>query len=110
MFNDNADAQAQLDAWVEHYNHDRPHQGIGMVAPWERFRLADTVAVEPVITKPVEDPEAAMPISATRKGAVPRSASSTATGSGSAETSSSSGAASTVFGSSSSFSTCSMSK
>ena len=33
-------AQAELDVWVEHYNHDRPHQGIGMVAPWERFRLA----------------------------------------------------------------------
>jgi hypothetical protein len=33
-------AQAQLDVWVAHYNYDRPHQGIGMVAPWERFRLA----------------------------------------------------------------------
>ncbi|HEU5082430.1 MAG TPA: IS481 family transposase [Acidimicrobiales bacterium] len=41
VFVDLDDAQAQLDAWVEHYNHDRPHQGIGMVAPWERFRLAD---------------------------------------------------------------------
>lgn len=67
VFSDIADAQAQLDAWVEHYNHDRPHQGIGMVVPWERFRLADTVPVEPVITKPADDPEAAMPISATRK-------------------------------------------
>ena len=27
------DAQAQLDAWVEHYNHDRPHQGIGDGGP-----------------------------------------------------------------------------
>jgi transposase InsO family protein len=35
------DAQAAIDAWVWTYNHDRPHQGIGMVAPWERFRLAD---------------------------------------------------------------------
>jgi hypothetical protein len=34
------DAQAQLDVWVEHYNHQRPHQGIGMVPPFERFRLA----------------------------------------------------------------------
>jgi hypothetical protein len=34
------DAQAQLDAWVEHYNHQRPHQGIGRVPPFERFRLA----------------------------------------------------------------------
>jgi transposase InsO family protein len=67
VFNDIADAQAQLDAWVEHYNYDRPHQGIGMVAPWERFRLADTTPVEPVVTNVVEDdPEAAMPLSATR--------------------------------------------
>jgi transposase InsO family protein len=35
-----ADAQAQLDGWVELYNHVRPHQGIGMVPPVERFRLA----------------------------------------------------------------------
>ncbi len=34
------DAQARLDTWVGEYNHDRPHQSIGMVAPWERFRLA----------------------------------------------------------------------
>jgi transposase InsO family protein len=40
VFDDVAHAQVQLDAWVETYNHDRPHQGIGMVAPWERFRLA----------------------------------------------------------------------
>lgn len=41
VFADLDDAQAQLDGWVWQYNHDRPHQGIGMVAPWERFRLAD---------------------------------------------------------------------
>jgi transposase InsO family protein len=40
-----ADAQEQLDGWVELYNHVRPHQGIGMVPPIERFRLA---AAEPV--------------------------------------------------------------
>jgi transposase InsO family protein len=34
------DAQAQLDRWVEHYNHERPHQAIGRVPPFERFRLA----------------------------------------------------------------------
>jgi transposase InsO family protein len=39
-FVDLADAQVQLDAWVELYNHVRPHQGIGMVPPIERFRLA----------------------------------------------------------------------
>jgi len=36
-----ADAQAQLDVWVGFYNSDRPHQSLGMAAPWERFRLAD---------------------------------------------------------------------
>ncbi len=34
------DAQAQLDAWVGHCNHERPHQAIGRVPPIERFRLA----------------------------------------------------------------------
>src|SRR3954452_52126 len=35
-----ADAQAQLDAWVEYYNHQRPHQSIGGGPPYERFKLA----------------------------------------------------------------------
>jgi transposase InsO family protein len=35
------DAQGQLDTWVRHYNHERPHQSIGRVPPVERFRLAD---------------------------------------------------------------------
>jgi transposase InsO family protein len=34
-------AQVALDAWAAHYNHERPHQSIGMVAPVERFRLAE---------------------------------------------------------------------
>jgi transposase InsO family protein len=34
------DAQAQLGAWVGHYNHERPHQAIGSMPPIERFRLA----------------------------------------------------------------------
>ena len=48
------DAQAQLDAWVRHYNHERPHQSIGRVPPIERFQLAaprpgpaETVEPEP---------------------------------------------------------------
>jgi transposase InsO family protein len=36
-----ADAQAQLDAWVRHYNLERPHQSIGGLPPIERFRLAE---------------------------------------------------------------------
>ena len=43
------DAQAQLDGWVEHYNHDRPHQGIGMVPPVERFRLAAAAPADVVL-------------------------------------------------------------
>jgi len=60
------DAQAQLDAWVWTYNHDRPHQSIGMAAPWERFRLAATAPVE-VIADVEADPEAALVPSATRR-------------------------------------------
>jgi transposase InsO family protein len=37
VFEDLASAQAELDAWVAEYNQTRPHQGIGMVAPIERF-------------------------------------------------------------------------
>jgi transposase InsO family protein len=33
-------AQAELDAWVEDYNHRRPHQAIGMATPAERFLTA----------------------------------------------------------------------
>lgn len=37
VFEDLATAQAELDAWVEEYNTRRPHAGIGMVPPVERF-------------------------------------------------------------------------
>jgi hypothetical protein len=37
------DAQAELDRWVHSYNHERPHQAIGRVPPFERFRLAAVV-------------------------------------------------------------------
>jgi len=40
VFDSIEDAQARLDAWVHYYNHERPHQSIGNVAPFERFRLA----------------------------------------------------------------------
>lgn len=41
VFESIEDAQAQIDAWVHYYNHTRPHQGIGMVAPIRRFELAN---------------------------------------------------------------------
>lgn len=53
VFDSIEQAQAELDVWVEHYNHQRPHQGIGMVPPFERFRLAQ---VEPA---PIELEDAA---------------------------------------------------
>jgi transposase InsO family protein len=51
------EAQAALDAWVTHYNHERPHQSIGMVAPFERFRLAAPQPVE-AAPAPAEGPAA----------------------------------------------------
>ena len=50
-----AEAQAQLDAWVHHYNYERPHQSLGMAVPWDRFRLAQADPVElgePVVVEP----------------------------------------------------------
>ena len=56
------EAQAALDAWVQHYNHDRPHQSIGMVAPFERFRLAAPEPVEATAAAaPDNDPAPAAP-------------------------------------------------
>ena len=43
-----AELQAALDAWVVHYNTERPHQALGMRPPIERFRLA-SAAVETVV-------------------------------------------------------------
>jgi transposase InsO family protein len=41
-------AQADLDRWVEHYNHHREHQAIGDVAPIRRFELAENKACDVV--------------------------------------------------------------
>ena len=51
-----AEAQASLDAWVEEYNTERPHQSLGDRPPVERFALAvrrdvvDDGDAEPVVT------------------------------------------------------------
>jgi transposase InsO family protein len=47
------DAQAQLDAWVEQYNHVREHQSLGNVAPIRRFELR-TIAAETPRPAPVQ--------------------------------------------------------
>jgi transposase InsO family protein len=49
------EAQAELDAWVTFYNQERPHQGIGMVPPAERFSGAPSQLTEPIL--PREDAE-----------------------------------------------------
>jgi hypothetical protein len=45
-----AELQTALDAWVEHYNTERPHQSLGMRPPADRFQLAanQLVPAEPV--------------------------------------------------------------
>ncbi len=48
VFSSVVDAQEQLDGWVRSYNHERPHQSLGGVPPFERFKLA----VRPVEEKP----------------------------------------------------------
>jgi hypothetical protein len=45
-------AQDELDAWVLEYNTQRPHQGIGMVPPADRFLTASTA---PVPIRPTSD-------------------------------------------------------
>jgi transposase InsO family protein len=40
--------QAALDAWVEHYNTERPHQAVGMCPPVERFRLHAGIGIPAV--------------------------------------------------------------
>jgi transposase InsO family protein len=49
-----ADAQTQLDAWVHHYNYERPHQALGGAPPWQRFQLArqSAVAAKPEAVSP----------------------------------------------------------
>ena len=41
--------QQALDAWVVHYNTERPHQALGMRPPIERFQLAAGPGVETVV-------------------------------------------------------------
>jgi transposase InsO family protein len=40
VFASKEEAQAELDVWVHQYNFQRPHQGIGMATPAQRFTAA----------------------------------------------------------------------
>ena len=53
-------AQAELDVWVHHYNHERPHQSTGGLPPIERFQLAE----------PREKPARPLPETAPASGAM----------------------------------------
>jgi transposase InsO family protein len=58
-------AQAELDGWVHAYNHDRPHQSLGMATPSERFRLALAEPTEREV--PVDDDQEITAPAATRR-------------------------------------------
>jgi hypothetical protein len=49
-FPDIETAQASIDAWVDGYNHTRPHQSLGMATPATLFRPAP---IEPIAALPV---------------------------------------------------------
>jgi transposase InsO family protein len=55
IFESLEEAQAALDQWVEHYNTERPHQGIGMIPPLRRFELVVTEPLELTEDNVVED-------------------------------------------------------
>jgi hypothetical protein len=59
-------AQAELDAWVWHYNHERPHQSIGRVPPIQRFQLAEPrqLPAQPLTT--IETSQASGPVTTRR--------------------------------------------
>jgi len=61
------EAQAALDAWVQGYNQERPHQGIGMVAPVKRFALAVREPLTPIIPERDEEARHEFPSEAERR-------------------------------------------
>ena len=48
VFADLGAAQAELDAWVDQYNHQRPHQALGMATPASRFLQDAPASVSPL--------------------------------------------------------------
>lgn len=51
---DVAELQAQLDTFADHYNDERPHQGIGRVTPASRWHASDRAEPSP---DPLEHPD-----------------------------------------------------
>ena len=60
------DAQAQLDAWVQHYNFDRPHQSLGGAPPWARFELAGEPPVPTDEARPPNEDVSREPVTTRR--------------------------------------------
>ncbi|MBW3668528.1 MAG: IS481 family transposase [Actinobacteria bacterium] len=59
VFEDLASAQRELDAWVADYNDNRPHQGIGMCTPAQRFHARqETTSSLPVDLRSLDDARA----------------------------------------------------
>jgi transposase InsO family protein len=54
-----AELQQALDAWVDHYNTERPHQALGMRPPIDRFQLASAAVGTVVESAPVPVPTSA---------------------------------------------------
>ena len=65
-FDSLAQAQQVLDAWVDDYNTQRPHQAIAMAVPARRFQRP-TAAVAPVPTIPPRQPLTVGPTEVTRR-------------------------------------------
>jgi transposase InsO family protein len=65
-FDSLADAQQVLDAWVDDYNTQRPHQGIAMQVPAQRFQ-PPTAAATPVPAVQARQPLTVGPTEVTRR-------------------------------------------
>jgi transposase InsO family protein len=66
-FDSLAGAQQLLDAWVEDYNTQRPHQGIAMAVPASRFQPTAAATPIPVPAVPSRQPLTIGPIEVTRR-------------------------------------------
>jgi transposase InsO family protein len=66
VFGDVEAAQVAVDAWVGFYNHQRPHQGIGMVPPIRRFELATAASSTLELEGAAPDTTHPVPVAARR--------------------------------------------